>query len=241
MSTRKALDNRYTVSQVMVLALKLFWRRMGLLLPANLLWLGLSLLVVTWPAATAGLFALARRVADEELGADPQPATLADFWAGFRAHWRRGSLLALSDLAAIVLIAVAMRFYGESQPPLSWLVGPITLVGLAWAGAQLYLFPLMLQREGRGPLAVLREALLIAISYPLNTISLLVTVLILAAAATLLAGPVLLVFFAFLALLQTVAVRAVLAERGEIALRMTPEQRAALERERVASIEDRAS
>ena len=30
-------------------------------------------LVVTWPAATAGLFALARRVADEELGADPQP------------------------------------------------------------------------------------------------------------------------------------------------------------------------
>ncbi len=239
MAARKTLENQYAVSQVMVLALRLFWRRLGLLLPANLLWLGLSLLVVTWPAATAGLFALARRVADEELGADPQPATLADFWAGFRAHWRRGSLLALADLAAIGLIAVAMRFYGESQPPLSWLVGPITLVGLAWAGAQLYLFPLLLQRAGRGPLAVLREALLIAIGYPINTLSLLATVLILGAAATLLAGPVLLVFFAFLALLQTIAVRAVLAERGEIAMRLTPEQRAGLERERESRVEDR--
>lgn len=78
MAARKTLENQYAVSQVMVLALRLFWRRLGLLLPANLLWLGLSLLVVTWPAATAGLFALARRVADEELGADPQPATLAN-------------------------------------------------------------------------------------------------------------------------------------------------------------------
>lgn len=209
-----------------MLALRLFWRRIGLLLTANLLWLGLSLLVVTWPAATAGLFALARRVADEELAADPQPATLADFWAGFREYKWRASLLALGDLAALVLIAVAMRFYGESAvAPLSWLVGPITLVGLAWAGAQLYLFPLLIQREGRPPWAIAREAFLIAISYPLNTMSLLVTWLVVAVAATALAGPILLVFFAFTAMLETVALRYVLAARGELPLRMTPDQR----------------
>lgn len=236
MATRKSLENRYTVAQVMVLALQLFWRRLGLLLPANLLWLGLSLLVVTWPAATAGLFALAQRVAEEELTADPRPATLADFWAGFRGYWRRASVLAVADLLALTLIVVAVRFYGTSEPPLTWLVGPLLLMGLAWAGAQLYVFPLLLHRPASSPLAVLREALLIAIGYPLNTLSLLATVLILAAAATILAGPVLLVFFAFLAMLQTIAVRSVLAQRGEIALRMTAEQRAVLERDR---LEDR--
>jgi uncharacterized membrane protein YesL len=217
----------------LMLALRLFWRRMGLLLTANLLWIGLSLLVVTWPAATAGLFALARRVADEELAADPQPATLADFWAGFREHKWRASLLALGDLAALVLIAVAMRFYGESEVvPLSWLVGPITLIGLAWAGAQLFLFPLLIQRDDRPPWAVAREAFLIAISYPLSNISLLVTWLVIAVAATALAGPILLVFFAFTAMLETVALRYVLAARGEMPLRMTPEQRDARARAR---------
>ena len=73
---------------------------MGLLFAANLLWLGLSLLVVTWPAATAGLFYLARRLAEEELTADPQPAVIGDFWAGFRMYWRRSSVLAIGDLLA---------------------------------------------------------------------------------------------------------------------------------------------
>jgi uncharacterized membrane protein YesL len=218
---------------IFMLALRLFWRRIGLLLAANLLWLGLSLLVVTWPAATAGLFYLARRVVEEELTADPRPTAIGDFWAGFHSYWLRSSLLAIGDLLCLVAIVVALRFYGESAaPPLSWLVGPITLVGLAWAGAQLYLYPLLIQRAERQPWVIAREAFLIAISYPLNTFSLLLTALVLAIAATILAGPILLVFFSFLAVLQTILLRHVLAQRGEIALKLTPEQREARERER---------
>jgi hypothetical protein len=218
--------------ELFILTLRLFWRRMGLLLAANLLWLGLSLLVVTWPAATAGLFYLARRLAEEELTADPQPAVIGDFWVGFRRHWRHSSALAVGDLAAGVAIVLAMRFYGTSTIALlNWLAGPITLIGLAWAGAQLYLYPLLIERAEHRPWAVAREAFLIAISYPLSTISLLLTALALAIGATLLAGPILLVFFAFLALMQTMALRAILARRGELTLMMTPEQRAARERE----------
>jgi uncharacterized membrane protein YesL len=217
---------------IFMLALRLFWRRIGLLLAANLLWLGLSLLVVTWPAATAGLFYLARRVVEEELTAAPRPAAIGDFWAGFRSYWLRSSLLAIGNLLCLAAIVVALRFYGESAAPLSWLAGPITLVGLAWAGAQLYLYPLLIQRAERQPWAIAREAFLIAISYPLNTFSLLLTALALAIAATILAGPILLVFFSFLAVLQTIALRHVLAQRGEIALKLTPEQREARERER---------
>jgi uncharacterized membrane protein YesL len=214
-----------------MLALRLLWRRVGLLLLANLLWLGLSLLVVTWPAATAGLFYLARRVAEEELAADPQPATIDDFWIGFRRYWRRSSILAIGDLAGLALIVLALRFYGESTiTPLRWLVGPITLIGLAWAGAQFYIYPLLIQRSDARPWLVAREAFLMAISYPLNTYSLLLTTLVLSIAATILAGPILLIFFSFIAILQTLMMRAILAQRGEIALKLTPEQRDARDR-----------
>ena len=37
-------------------ASRLFWRHLGMLVMANILWLLLSVPIVTWPAATAGLF-----------------------------------------------------------------------------------------------------------------------------------------------------------------------------------------
>jgi uncharacterized membrane protein YesL len=216
-----------------LLVLKIFWRRIGLLLLANVLWLIMSLLVVTWPAATAGLFYLARRVADEELLADPEPAVIADFWRGFREQWRRSSILSFGNLALLALIGFSLRFYGEGAiESLSWLVGPITLIGAAWAGMQLYLYPLLIHRRERSPFAIMREAFLMTISYPLNTFLMLLTTLVLLAAATILAGPVLFIFFSLIAIMQTIGLRTILAQRGELVLRMTPEQREAREHTR---------
>ncbi|MDQ2996771.1 MAG: hypothetical protein M3R61_06900, partial [Chloroflexota bacterium] len=93
------------------------------------------------------------------------------------------------------------------------------------AGAQFYIYPLLIQRPDARPWAVAREAFLMTISYPLNTYSLLLTTLILSIGATILAGPILLIFFSFIAMLQTIMMRAILAQRGEITLKMTPEQR----------------
>lgn len=216
-----------------LLVLTIFWRRIGLLLTANVLWLIMTLLVVTWPAATAGLFYLARRVADEELLADPEPAVIADFWRGFREQWRRSSILSIGNLALLALIGFSLRFYGEgSIESLTWLVGPITLIGAAWAGMQLYLYPLLIQRPERSPFEIAREAFLMTISYPLSTFLMLLTTLVLLAAATILAGPVLLIFFSLIAIMQTIGLRAILAQRGELTLRMTPEQREAQGRTR---------
>jgi uncharacterized membrane protein YesL len=197
-------------------ASRLFWRHLGMLVVANILWLLLSLLIVTWPAATAGLFSLVRRVVQEELGSSPQEARLGDFWHGFRQHWLRSSLLTVIDLAGLGLIAVALVFYGGSTAePLRWLVGPIGLIGLVWVTAQLYVYPLLLERLTSRPWEVMREALLMAIGYPLSSLSLLVTVIVLTIAAVALAGPVLFVFFSAIAMLQTVMVRQVLLHRGE--------------------------
>ena len=197
-------------------ASRLFWRHLGMLVVANILWLLLSLLIVTWPAATAGLFSLVRRVVQEELGSSPQEARLSDFWHGFRQYWLRSSLLTVIDLAGLGLIAVALVFYGGSTAePLRWLVGPIGLIGLVWITAQLYVYPLLLERLTSRPWEVMREALLMAIGYPLSSLSLLVTVIVLTIAAVALAGPVLFVFFSAIAMLQTVMLRQVLLHRGE--------------------------
>ncbi len=198
-------------------AARLFWRHLGMLVVANILWLLLSLPIVTWPAATAGLFYLVRRVVQEELEASPSEAHLSDFWIGFRRHWLRSSLLTAIDLAGVGVIVVSLVFYGRSTAePIQWLVGPIGLVGLAWLAAQLYVYPLLLQRPGTRPWEIMREALLMAIGYPLQSVSLLVTVIVLFVAAVALAGPVLFVIFSAIAMLQTVMLRRILIERGEI-------------------------
>jgi uncharacterized membrane protein YesL len=200
-------------------AAALFWRHLGMLVVANILWLLLSLPVVTWPAATAGLFHLVRRVVQEELDASPRHANIGDFWDGFRWYWLRSSVLSAIDLAGVGVIAVALVFYGgQTHEPLRWLVGPIGLVGLVWITAQLYVYPLLLQRPGSRPWEVMREALLMALGYPLSSLSLLVTVLVLLIAAVALAGPVLLVFFSAIAMLQTVALRQIVIQRGELGM-----------------------
>ena len=198
-------------------ASRLFWRHLGMLVVANILWLLLSLPIVTWPAATAGLFYLVRRVVQEELEGTPREARLGDFWDGFQQYWLRSSLLIVIDLAGLGVIAVALVFYGgRPEEPLRWLVGPIGLVGLAWIAAQLYIFPLLLERTENRSWEIMREALLMTLGYPLQSLSLLLTVLVLLIAAVALAGPVLFVFFSAIAMLQTVMLRQVLLQRGEI-------------------------
>lgn len=186
-----------------------------MLVVANILWLLLSLLIVTWPAATAGLFYLVRRVVQEELEVSPRDASLADFWVGFRMYWLRSSVLSVINLAGLGMIGVALVFYaGSTGEPLRWLVGPIGLIGLAWITAQLYVYPLLLERTASRPWEIMREALLMALGYPLPSLSLLVTVIVLTIAAIALAGPVLFVFFSAIAMLQTVMLRQILLQRS---------------------------
>jgi uncharacterized membrane protein YesL len=198
------------------IAARLYWRRLGLMVLANVLWLLLSLLVVTWPAATAGLYALMRRVVEEEVENAPHEATLRDFWDGFRQHGLRSALLTVLVLAGVIVIGVALLFYSRNAvEPLRWLIGPIGLVGLAWVAASLYVYPLLILLGSMSPFEIIRTAFLIAIGYPLSTLSLLIMSLVLFVASIVLAGPVLLVFFSAMAMLQTVALRQVLIEHGE--------------------------
>lgn len=202
---------------VLSISARLLFRRMGILLVGNIFWLLLSLPLVTWPAATGALFYLAYRVVQEERAGDPHFARVGDFWEGFRRYWRQSTALVVLDLAAAFVLGTALWFYGGGKiEALGWLVGPIAVIGLAWLAAQLYLFPLLIVAPNESLFTLARTALLTAISYPLYTLTLLLLLLLLTAISIVLAGPVLLLLFAMLALTQTMALRLVRIHRGEI-------------------------
>lgn len=210
---------------IFLLSVRLLYRRLGILLGANLLWLLCSLPLVTSPAATAGLFYLAHRVVREERALDPEFARLSDFWVGARRFGARATLLALGNFAALALLLVAFRFYWTSGVEwLRWVSGPVAVVGSLWATAQLYLFPLLVVSPDHSLAMIARRALFFALRHPMDSALLTIWLLIVAFVSTLLAGPVLFLLFAFVALTQTVALRIMRVRLGEIEATVWPDE-----------------
>jgi len=210
---------------VVRLSVSLFYRRIGLFLVGNVLWLVTSLPLLTLPAATGALFYLAHRVVRDERDLD-ETATIDDFWVGFRRFWRRSSVLWLLDVAALLVLLVSLVFYlGSAQPVLNWFAGPIVLFLLIWMAMQLYLFPLLIVYEERSLRDVLRLAFALVLSYPLQSFLLVFVMTVALVASIALAGPVLLLLFSFLALFQTVALRIIRIEQREIPPAKRPNER----------------
>jgi uncharacterized membrane protein YesL len=210
---------------VIRLSLSLFYRRIGLFLVGNVLWILTSLPLLTLPAATGALFYLAHRVVRDERDLD-DAATIDDFWVGFRRYWRRSSILWLLDMGALLVLLISLLFYlGSSEPILNWFAGPIVLFLLIWLAMQLYLFSLLIVYEERSLREVLRLAFALVLSYPLQSFLLVFVMILVIIASLILAGPVLLLLFSFLALLQTVALRIVRVEQREIPPAKKPEEK----------------
>lgn len=199
------------------LSLILLYRRIGMFLVANVLWLVVSLPLVTMPAATVALFYLTKRIIAEERDLDPIYATREHFWEGLRLYWRRATILGFLNFAAILLLVVSIRFYWTNPAVwLSWLVGPIFIVLLVLVGMQLYLFPALLSYPDDQISQLFRRAFFITLSHPLDTIMLLIWLAIVGALSTILAGPVFLILFAFFAVVRSMALRFIRITRGEI-------------------------
>lgn len=211
-------DNQsISATSAFFIALRLFYRRLGILLVANVLWIVTSLPLVTLPAATGALFYLTHRVVLEERQRHPHYARLGDFWAGFRRYAWRSTALWLLQLLSLLIILVAVRFYvfGPVQQ-LRWLMGPVILILLGWLGVQLYTFPLLIVFPQEPLFQLVRRAFYYFVAYPLYSLLLVAWLLILTFICVLLAGPVLLVLFSLLALVQTMSLRLLRVREGEI-------------------------
>ena len=169
------------------------------------------------PAAAGGLFYLVSRVIADERDLDLDEATINDFWVGFRTYWQASSWLGLLNIFAFALLSYGAIFYWQSAvEPLSWLAGPLVILFLTFLGMQIYLFPLRLAYPAESAVEIFRRSFFLVIARPLDSMLLVVWFLILTVVCTALGGPILLLLFSAMALIQTFALRVIRIQRGEI-------------------------
>lgn len=111
----------------------------------NILWVVISSLVITIPAATGGLFSC---FVPMVRGDHVEP--FRDFFDGMRQHWRKSTVLFLLDLGIIVLIAINFAIFNR----MNMTTGPaffsrsVTLfVALLALMVNMYLWPLIVTRD----------------------------------------------------------------------------------------------
>lgn len=201
---------------------------LGLLVVANLLWLALCLPVITAPAATAGLFHLARKIADHER------ATVGDFLEGFREHFFPALRAGALTLATAVILWVNIDFYshlgGRAAVP-----GMLLAAAMIWIGAFLvlihaHLFPLIVQGE-RSTRAAFKKSALLTLDNPGFTIGITVQALSVAALCGITGAGLVLALGSLLAVLLTTGHR-------ELLKKYFPDSEAAREPEETRTLRD---
>ncbi len=187
---------------VWIAAARLTFHRIGALMIANVIWWGLTLPVITWPPATAGLYHLAWALR----GPEGETTTWRAFWVGFRAYlWRSWGLMA-ADLALGGVLTIGLLFYLARSGPVYWLWVPTAWFLALWLGVQLYLWPLFISQPEASLALLFRNALALVLHAPGFTVALAALLGATALIGLILAGPVLLILVAFLAVAQTMAV-----------------------------------
>ena len=106
--------------------------KISILVLANLLWIVVSLPLVTCPIATVGLFGVIGPLARGQM-----PELLPSFFSSIRQHWVSAMLLALVDLIFLAGIALYLSVLGGLPIEL------VLVIGLAAMIVNLYVFPLL--------------------------------------------------------------------------------------------------
>ena len=193
-------------------ALRDIYGEIVLLVPMSLVTVLLLVPVVTAPPAVAGLWAVGNRVARGEL------TGWQDYWAAFRAQFKRAWGLAGLNLAALTVVGANLWFYTPAITPLqiseelaAGIRGVWLAMGLLWLLLSQYLLPVLLEQEDMRLRTTLRNATALMIRRPGFSFVLLLLIILVGVLSALLVVPWLLITPAFLAVLTNNAVLRLLA------------------------------
>jgi len=159
----------------------LMWFVLCVTLPSGAYWLADRLWPGSWlrlvavplglvvlPPATAGLYLVAERVAQE------RSFEHRLFWRGFRDHVAHSyGLVSVIVLSGSVLIFDA-AFYLQREDSVSLIVGFAGIGFLVfWLAVQLYLFPLLIEEEDKALKGILKNAGLLTLAFPFFSLGIL--------------------------------------------------------------------
>lgn len=181
--------------------LALWWKHIGQLTLFNVAWLVLQVPIVTGPPATAAMYVIARRVADDEL------LDLGDGWQALRQMWWPAWRWGLVNL--IVLVTLVGNFYAyQAFSGWGWVALRLLwgAIGVVWLAVNLFYWPFWLAQSDQRLTTTLRNGLLLLARSPGLSLTLLVICVLLATASVLLTLPLAVALMAWLALAGTLAV-----------------------------------
>jgi uncharacterized membrane protein YesL len=151
-----------------------FWDQLDILgtfVLANLLWVIMSVPLITMPLATVGLFQIAsKRVRGKE------PEFFQDFFSAMRRYWAQSMVIGLIDALAggIVVMNLSILVTMDSTNPLAVLSWCTTLfVGLVLLLANLYIWSLLVVVEE--PVSqIIKISLKLVVVHPLWSLGVLI-------------------------------------------------------------------
>jgi uncharacterized membrane protein YesL len=147
--------------QVIAQALRDWWDDWINQVVIAIVWLLCWLTVVPGPPATLGLYYVANRLAHgDSLG-------LRGLVQGARRYFVKSWQWALLNLAALLVLAVDLTFYGQIQAAWAgFLQGIFIILGLLWLLVQFYALPFLMEQEQKSLKLALRNGLFLALSAP---------------------------------------------------------------------------
>ena len=190
-------------------SLRDFYDDAALLIAVNILWVGLSLPLITLPPATGGLYYVTNRIAHG------YAVRVRTFFEGFRQYFVKSWQLALANLLVLAVTWANLVFYGQLDSPWLRYLRILLLYLLAfWLAMQMYTFPLLLEQEDKRLKLVLRNAAFLVLADPVFTVILAVLLLVAVALSAALTLPLILMTSSFVSLVANRAVLALLTKHG---------------------------
>ena len=175
------------------------------LVVVNLFWAFFTALIITAPAAVAGLYYTTNQLAHQK------SISWRTFFEGFRQHFWMGWRWALMNLVAGFLLYVNVSFYGQFDTQWADFVqGLFITMSVFWAIVQVFTFPLLIEQHDRRLRVALRNSLVIIMRRLGFVLGLLLVMIVLILISSLLLWPLWFLItaslLAYLANLGTVSV-----------------------------------
>lgn len=167
----------------------------------NLLWVVLSLPVITAPAAWAALVKMSFLTQTTPSG------SVSDMWEAFRTYLRQGLIMGLANILIVgITLYNLAAYWNDPRAVFVWLRGLWFFILAAWWVVQFYMWPLFFAMTQPSLGGALRNAVVMALLNPGFTLAVWLVLILLIVVSTVFFVPLLLLTGGAVACVATAAV-----------------------------------